>query len=257
MDVKDRIIVITGAASGIGRALAQEAAARGARHVVCVDLNEQGAVEVAEKLGGTGIGANCGREADISSLIQKVEKNIGPIDIFVGNAGVIARGGCDVPDVDWQRSWDVNVMQHVFVARHLVPKMVERGRGYIVITASAAGLLNQATSASYATTKHAAVGLAEWLAITYGPAGIGVSVLCPQAVRTAMFQGSKNTGTTAAVDGVVEAEDAAKITLDAMRAGSFIILTHPTVLEYMRRKTGDYDRWIRGMQRLAEKMKST
>ena len=254
MDCKNKIIVVTGAGSGIGRALAEEAVARGAKKVVCVDLNEAAVKQVAQKIGGLGIGADCGKEAAIAGVIERVEKEIGPIDMFIGNAGVISRGNCDLPDSDWQLSWNVNVLQHVYVARHLIPRMVNRGGGYVVITASAAGLLNQPNSATYATTKHAAVGLAEYLAITFGTQGIGVSVLCPQAVRTAMYEVGKTMGTTANVDGVVEADDAAKMTLDAVEQGRFLILTHETVLEYMRRKVSDYDRWIKGMQRLREKM---
>ncbi len=254
MDIENRIAVVTGAASGIGRALCLALNEAGASHVVCADLNGDGAAATAAEIGGTAHQVDVGREADIQRLIEETEDRIGPIDLFVSNAGIIFRGGLEIENDDWQQIWDVNVMSHVWAARHVVPRMVARGGGYLLNTASAAGLLNQVGAASYATTKHAAVGLAEWLALTYGDQGIGVSVLCPQAVRTGM---TASTESVAAIDGLLEAGPVAKACLQAIRDNSFLVLPHPEVLTYMRRKTDDYDRWIKGMQRLNAKFTRT
>jgi NAD(P)-dependent dehydrogenase (short-subunit alcohol dehydrogenase family) len=248
MQVKDRIIVVTGAASGIGRALAQRFAKEGAKLVVCSDINGDGAKAVADQIGGVAFTTNVGREEDVQSLIETVERDHGPIDLFCSNAGIGYGGGTEVSNERWQRIWDINLMAHVWAARHLVPRMIERGGGYLLNTASAAGLLSQVGSAPYAVTKHAAVALAEWLSITHGDDGIKVSVLCPQAVRTAMTAG--NPDGVASVDGMLEPEDAAEACLRAIEAETFLVLPHPQVLEYMRRKTADYDRWLGGMRKL-------
>ncbi|HEX4197729.1 MAG TPA: SDR family oxidoreductase [Caulobacteraceae bacterium] len=248
MLVKDRIVVVTGAASGIGRALAQRFAKEGARLVVCSDLNGEGARAVAAEVGGVAFQTNVAHEADIQSLIETVERDHGPIDLFCSNAGIGIGGGAEAPNEGWQRIWDINVMAHVWAARHLIPRMIERGGGYLLNTASAAGLLSQIGSAPYAVTKHAAVGLAEWLAITHGDQGIKVSVLAPQAVRTAMTAG--NPDGVASVDGMIEPEAVAEACVRAIEAEDFLVLPHPEVLEYMRRKTADYNRWIGGMRKL-------
>jgi NAD(P)-dependent dehydrogenase (short-subunit alcohol dehydrogenase family) len=248
MQVKDKIVVVTGAASGIGRALAQRFAKEGARRVICADINGEGAKATADEIGGRAFTTNVAKEADIQSLIETVEAEEGPIDLFCSNAGIGYGGGAEVDDARWQRIWDINVMAHVWAARHLVPRMAARGGGYLLNTASAAGLLSQVGSAPYAVTKHAAVALAEWLSITHGDAGIKVSVLCPQAVRTAMTAG--NPDGVASVDGMIEPEEAADACVRAIEAETFLVLPHPQVLEYMRRKTGDYDRWLGGMRKL-------
>ena len=248
MRVEGRIVVVTGAASGIGRALALRFHKEGARLVVCSDLNGDGARAVADEIGGVAFQTNVALEADIQHLIETVEADHGPIDLFCSNAGIGIGGGAEASNEGWQRIWDINVMAHVWAARHLVPRMVARGGGYLMNTASAAGLLSQIGSAPYAVTKHAAVGLAEWLAITHGDDGIKVSVLCPQAVRTAMTAG--NPEGVASVDGMIEPDDVAESCVRAIEAEDFLILPHPQVLEYMRRKTGDYNRWLRGMQKL-------
>lgn len=248
MQVKDKIVVVTGAASGIGRALAQRFHQEGAKLVVCSDINGDGARAVAAEVGGIAFETNVAREADILHLIETVEGDHGPIDLFCSNAGIGIGGGAEAPDEGWQRIWDINVMAHVWAARHLVPRMAARGGGYLLNTASAAGLLSQIGSAPYAVTKHAAVGLAEWLAITHGDQGIKVSVLCPQAVRTAMTAG--NPDGVASVDGMMEPEVLAEVVIRSLDAEDFLILPHPEVLEYMRRKTGDYNRWIGGMRKL-------
>jgi NAD(P)-dependent dehydrogenase (short-subunit alcohol dehydrogenase family) len=248
MRIEGRIVVVTGAAGGIGRALALRFHKEGARLVVCSDLNGEGAKAVADEIGGVAFTTNVAREGDIQHLIETVEADHGPIDLFCSNAGIGIGGGAEASNEGWQRIWDINVMAHVWAARHLVPRMIARGGGYLMNTASAAGLLSQIGSAPYAVTKHAAVGLAEWLAITHGDDGIKVSVLCPQAVRTAMTAG--NPDGVASVDGMLEPEDVAEVCVRAIEAEDFLILPHPEVLEYMRRKTGDYDRWIGGMRKL-------
>lgn len=248
MELKDKIIVVTGAASGIGRAMALRFAQEGAKHVVCADLNQEGAEATAQEIGGTAFAVNVGKEAEVAGLIEKVEAEIGPIDLFCSNAGISVAGGVEVPDADWQRIWDINVMSHVWAARHLVPRMTERGGGYLLNTSSAAGLLNQVGSAPYGVTKHAAVGLAEWLALTYGDQGIKVSVLCPQAVRTEMTRGHEDH--VAAIDGMMEPEPVAEACVQTIRDETFLVLPHKEVLGYMRAKTENYDRWIGGMRKL-------
>ncbi len=188
------------------------------------------------------------QEAEIQALIETVEKDHGPIDLFCSNAGIGVGGGAEAANSDWQRIWDINVMAHVWAARHLVPRMAARGGGYLLNTASAAGLLSQIGSAPYAVTKHAAVGLAEWLAITHGDQGIKVSVLCPQAVRTAMTAG--NPDGVASIDGMMEPDFLAEVVVKSLDAEEFLILPHPEVLTYMRNKTADYGRWIGGMRKL-------
>jgi NAD(P)-dependent dehydrogenase (short-subunit alcohol dehydrogenase family) len=248
MKLSGKIVVVTGAASGIGRALAKRFAAEGARLVVSADRDGAGAKASAEEIGGVAFTTDVAHEADIRALIEGVELNHGPIDLFVSNAGIGVAGGAEASDEAWQRIWDINVMAHVWAARHMVPRMVARGGGYIMSTASAAGLLSQIGSAPYAVTKHAAVALAEWLAITHGDDGLKVSVLCPQAVRTAMTAG--NPDGVASIDGMIEPDAVAEAVVRGLEAESFLILPHPEVVDYMRRKTNDYDRWIGGMRKL-------
>lgn len=254
MELSDRIIVVTGAASGIGRALAQRFDQEGAALVVCADLDGEGAEATAADVDGIGFQTNVGNEDDIRDLIDAVEEDHGPIDLFCSNAGIGFPGGAETPNEQWQTIWDVNVMAHVYAARHLVPRMIERGGGYLLNTASAAGLLSQVGSASYAVTKHAAVGFAEWIALTHGDDGIKVSVLCPQAVRTAMTAGNEEG--VASVDGMLEPEDVAEAVVQGIEEETFLILPHPEVLQYMRNKTDDYDRWIGGMRKLNRAYKS-
>ncbi|MFC3227687.1 SDR family oxidoreductase [Marinibaculum pumilum] len=250
MDITGKIAVVTGGASGIGRALSQRLMKDGAAQVVAVDMNGAGAEETAALAGCKAMQANVAQEADIKAVIERTEAEVGPIDLFVSNAGIFRPGGPDSSDADWADSWAVNVMSHVYAARALVPLMTARGGGYLVNTASAAGLLNQIGSATYGVTKHAAVGFAEWLSITYGDKGIKVSVLCPQAVRTAMTAAGPG---VAGVDGMLEPEQLCDTVMDCVREERFLILPHPQVKEYMQRKTADYDRWLRGMRRLQEK----
>ena len=252
MELKDRIVVVTGGASGIGRALARRFASEGARHVVVVDIDGAGARDVAAEVGGTAITADVGHGPDMSRVVHQTEDEIGSIDLFCSNAGLFVPGDAEVSDELWEASWRVNVLAHVHMARTLVPLMLERGRGYLLQTASAAGLLSQIGSAPYSTTKHAAVGFAEWLAITYGERGLRVSLLCPQAVRTRMTEGVEM-GTVSAVDGMLEPDVVAAAVVRGLEEERFLILPHPQVEEYMRRKAADYDRWLRGMRKLKQR----
>ncbi|HCC95879.1 MAG TPA: short-chain dehydrogenase, partial [Rhodobacteraceae bacterium] len=168
--------------------------------------------------------------------------------LFCSNAGILNHAGLDASDQDWQRVWETNVMSHIWVARHLVPRMIARGGGYLLQTASAAGLLNQIGSAPYGVSKHAAIGFAEWLAFTYGDQGIKLSVLCPQAVQTDMITGLDSHA--ASLDGILKPSDVAQACLQGLKDERFLILPHPEVLTYMRNKTSDYDRWIGGMRKL-------
>lgn len=247
MDIAGKIAVVTGAGDGIGKAMAQRFAADGAK-VVVSDLNADAAIAVADQIGGVAITADVGREDDIVRLIEETEASVGPIELFCSNAGIMTLGGLDVADSQWQKIWEVNVMSQIWAARHLVPRMAARGGGYLLNTASAAGLLNQIGAAPYGVTKHAAVGLAEWIAMSHGDAGIKVSVLCPQAVRTDMILGHEDS--VAAVDGVLEPEDVADAVAKGLANEDFLILPHANVAEYMRLKTEDYDRWINGMRKL-------
>lgn len=248
MEITGKIAVVTGAAGGIGRALALALAKSGAAHIVCADLDAEGAQATADAVNGTAIVGDISSENGVRNLIDRTEAEIGPIGLFCGNAGIIMRGGFDIADERWLKIWDINVMAHVRAARLLVPLMKARGGGYFLITASAAGLLNQVGSAPYGVTKHAAVGLAEWLALTYGDDGIGVTVLCPQAVRTAMTEGREKG--VASINGMIEPDVVAETGLAAVREGRFLALPHPEVETYMRRKADDYDRWIGGMRKL-------
>ena len=248
MEVQDKIVVVTGAANGIGRALAKRFSEEGAGKIIIADLDEQGLKRVETETGAESFKTNVASEADIKQLINSCERKYGGIDLLCNNAGIGVNGGPEVPNEDWQKIWEINVMAHVYSARAAIPGMLRRGSGYILNTASAAGLLSQIGSAPYAVTKHAAVSFAEWLAITYGDRGLRVSVLCPQAVRTAMTADDSNG--VASVDGMIEPEEVSEAVIAALKNESFLILPHPKVLDYMQRKTGDYDRWIGGMKRL-------
>ena len=254
MEIQNKVIVVTGAASGIGKALAVRFRAEGAKQIVSVDLDESGARATAEDVGGIAMRADVGEEADVASVIERTEADVGPIDLFCSNAGVALGADLEAPNGEWRTSWHVNVMSHVYAARHVVPRMIGRGGGYFLITASAAGLLNQIGLAAYGVTKHAAVGFGEWLAITHGHEGIGVSLLCPQAVRTAMTANASPATAAAAGDGMMEPEVLTDFVVVGLREERFLILPHPEVLEYMRRKTDDYDRWIGGMNRLMQRL---
>jgi NAD(P)-dependent dehydrogenase (short-subunit alcohol dehydrogenase family) len=248
MDIAGKNILITGAASGIGKAMAQRFHAEGAAKLFLADLNEAALREVAQPLGADFCPCNVGLEHDVLGMIKRAEAALGHIDLLCNNAGISVRGGPEVETSDWQRIWDINLMAHVWASRAALPAMLARGDGYILNTASAAGLLSQIGSAPYAVTKHAAVAFAEWLSITYGDRGIKVSVLCPQAVRTAMTAGNEDG--VASVDGMMEPEVLCDTVVKTLREESFLVLPHDEVRTYIQRKTSDYDRWLKGMRRL-------
>ena len=256
MELQGKVAVVTGGASGIGRALALRFHQEGAKHVVVVDRDETGAKAVAESVGGTGVALDVTDEAALRALVEQTEAEQGPIGLFVSNAGYVTIGGLEAPVEDLQRMWEVHVLAHLYAARAVIPSMAKRGEGYILSTASAAGLLSQFASLHYAVTKHAAVALAEWISITHGHQGIKVSVLCPQAVETRIGENSPDaeklsqTGTdVAAGDGVLQAEDVATTVIEALREERFHVLPHAAVKEYVARKGADVDCWIGGMQR--------
>jgi NAD(P)-dependent dehydrogenase (short-subunit alcohol dehydrogenase family) len=262
MQIKGRVTVVTGGASGIGRALCRRFAAEGARGVVVADLDGAGAEAVAREIGGLAVATDVSREADIQRLVEKATAAHGPIDLFCSNAGIGAGAGLGdgasgpfAPDQDWQRSWDVNLMAHVYAARAVMPAMLERGSGYLLNTASAAGLLTDITAHAYSVTKHAAVGFAEWLAITYGERGIRVSCLCPQGVRTAMLAGAASVaGGHHLLADMIEPEEVAEAVVAGLAKEQFLILPHPQVAEYFQRKASDYDRWLTGMRRMRSRL---
>jgi len=262
MDIEGKLAVVTGAGSGIGRALAVSLAQAGARGVVCTDLNGDNAQATAELVGAAATSAalDVADEAAIEQLVQEVESQQGGIDLFVSNAGYGQRGGLDLPTADWQRMMNVHTWSHLAAARAVMPGMLERGSGYFLNTASAAGLLTQMDSGPYAVSKHAAVAFAEWLLINYADQGIGVSVLCPQAVRTnilgpeAMRGGGSSNTRQAAGDGILEPDFVAEACLEAVREERFLVLPHPEVETYFQRKANDYDRWLLGMRRFRQRL---
>jgi len=243
-------------------------AKRGAAAIVVADLDGVGAEAVADEIlaaGGEarGVRADVSDEAEVAALVDFAEETYGPIDLFCANAGILVVGGIEVSDLAWQRAWSVNVMSHIYAARAVVPRMVERGEGYLLHTASAAGLLTQLGAAPYTVSKHAVVSFAEWLSITYGAAGIKVSCLCPQAVRTNLAgpgviggprplpeSGAAAGASQASADGVLEPEDVAEAVVRGLADEEFLILPHPEVATYERRRAEDRERWLRGMRRL-------
>ncbi|MXV97179.1 MAG: SDR family oxidoreductase [Acidimicrobiaceae bacterium] len=267
MELEGAVAVVTGAASGIGRSLARALALDAGAVVVVADIDGTGAEAVANEIAaeaaaGSPVGfaaeIDMTDEAAVVALIDGVEESLGPIELWCGNAGISAMGGVERPNEEWNRIWDVNLMAHVIACRHLVPRWVERGSGHLLVTASAAGLLTGLGTASYAVTKHAAVALAEWIAITHGDDGVRVSCLCPQGVRTPMTESDWMLG-VAQVEalGLMEPEEVAAVTLEALREDRFLILPHPEVETYEQRRAGDRERWLRGMRRMQKGLLGT
>jgi len=250
MQLADKVIVVTGGANGIGAALCRRFAAEGAKAVIIADIDDGAAQRVAAEIGGLGVRTDVTRESDLQRLTGEVVARYGAIDLFCSNAGIAVDGGEETPDPEWQRCWDVNVMAHVMAARAVLPGMLARGDGYLLQTVSAAGLLTHIHSATYAVTKHASLAFAEWLAMAYGDRGIKVSALCPQGVRTDMLRRAATGGRTFLLDSALEPEQVADAVVKGLAEERFLILPHPEVAEYFRRKATDYDRWLRGMRTL-------
>ena len=257
MDIREKVVFVTGAASGIGASIARRFAQDGAGMVVVTDIDAVGIAAVADEIGGAAFVLDVTDESRTAEVIAQVEESYGRIDLLCLNAGIPTDGSVDAPNEDWQRTWDVNVMAHVYATRYALPGMLAGGSGYILTTASAAGLLTNIGAAPYSVTKHAAVALAEWIAVTYGEQGIRVSCLCPQFVDTPMLDtfGSHSDETRTWVEGIaISAEDVAQVVADGIAKERFLILPHPEVGEYFTNKATDYDRWIRGVQKLQKSM---
>ncbi len=250
MEPAGKIAIVTGGATGIGEGLARRLAAEGARGVVIADIDQARAQAVAASIGPKALALRCdvSREADIQAMVAATCERFGQVDIFCSNAGILGRpGGFDLEDRLWDAMWQIHLMAHVWAARAVVPGMAARGEGFFLVTASAAGLLNIVESAPYATTKHAAVGFAEWLRIGYGRQGVRVSCLCPQGVDTEMIRAGAG---SAGHDGLCTPAQVADVVMQAMREERFLALPHPSVAQYMQAKVQDYDRWLGGMQKL-------
>ncbi|MFD3595863.1 SDR family oxidoreductase [Nocardia sp. NPDC058640] len=263
MNVAGKVAIVTGGGAGIGAALATALVAAGAR-VVVADIDGAGALGVAARINAqhpdsaVGVGADVAGTAAIEGLIATAEQHFGPVDLYFANAGIVGAPGLDVSDSDWDQALDVNLRAHIRAAQLLVPQWVQRGEGYFVSTASAAGLLTQIGSATYSVSKHAAVGFAEWLNVTYGDQGVRVSCLCPMGVNTKLLYAGQESGealgaaATRAVTSagtVLEPAEVAEIVLTAVEHEQFLILPHPQVLDMYRHKGSDYDRWLKGMRR--------
>ena len=250
MRLTNAVVIVTGGGNGIGRALCRRFAVEAPKAIVVADTDLAGAERVAEEIGGTALRTDVSRDDDVQRLVATAIERHGAIDLFCSNAGIAVDGGAETPTSEWQRCWDVNVMAHVFAARAVLPSMLARGSGYLLQTVSAAGLLTHPQSATYAVTKHASLAFAEWLSMTYGDRGIGVSALCPQGVRTDMLQRASAGGRTFLLDTALEPAQVAEEVVKGLADERFLILPHPEVAEYFRRKAADYDRWLRGMRRL-------
>lgn len=248
MELRDRVAVITGGTGGIGQAMASAFLAEGARTVVISDLDAERVTAVAGELGCDGIACDVTDESQVASMVEQVLERHGPIDLFCSNAGAAVPGVLtEAPNDLWQSQWELHVMAHLYAARAVLPSMIARGEGYLLNTASAAGLLAAIGSGPYTVSKAAAVKLAEFLSITHGDDGIRVSVLCPQGVNTAMAPKRLGDGQT---DGIIEADELAAVVVEAIRDERFHVLPHPEVADYVRRKADDPDRWLAGMRRL-------
>ncbi|HMN78713.1 MAG TPA: SDR family oxidoreductase [Burkholderiaceae bacterium] len=256
MDIEDKVVVVTGGASGIGAALCRAFAKAGAGAVVVADLDEGGAAAVAAEVGGLAVRTNVAHESEVRELVERATARYGRVDIFCSNAGVISRMDSDASPAIWQRHWDVNVMAHVHAANAVLPQMLERGEGWLLQTVSAAGLLNQVNAAPYGVSKYAALGFAEWLSVAHGDAGIHVSCLCPQGVRTPMMlsSGGDVGRATFLAESALLPEQVAERALQGLREGRFLILTDEETLTFWQRKAQDYERWLRGMRKLRAKV---
>lgn len=251
MELAGRTALVTGGGNGIGAALVLAFAAEGAR-VVVADRDGAAAQAVAEQVGGVGLSVDVSTAEANTTMVADAEAAVGPLDLLACNAGIAVSGGVDAPDPDWDRAWRVNVMAHVWAVRAWLPGVLDRGHGYLLSTASAAGLLTNIGAAPYSVTKHAAVALAEWLAITHGDAGLKVSCLCPMFVATGLLEELREVpggkGLTAA--GVLPPDQVAAAAVEGIRAERFLILPHPEVATFEERRTSDRERWLAGMRKL-------
>lgn len=257
MRLNGAVVVVTGGGRGIGSAMCRRFAAEGAAAVVVADIDIDAAREVSDEIGGMAVATDAGDEASVVALLDATEAAHGVPDLFCANAGTGADGGLDAPDEVWERSWRLNVLSHVYAARHVVPRMLRAGGGHLLHTASAAGLLSMPGAAPYAVAKHGTVALAEWVAMTYGSRGIGVSCLCPQAVDTRLLREQTEEAvarTMLEVSTVVSPEAVAEAVVAGLESGEFLILPHPEVAEHYRRRATDTNRWLRGMQRLSSRL---
>lgn len=248
-------VVVTGAGSGIGAALARRFAAEGAR-VVVNDIDATAAAAVAAQIDGIAVPADAASEQGVAELISRARGELGEIDLYCANAGVAREGGEDAPETDWDQSWQINVMAHVRAARLLVGPWLERGRGHVIATISAAGLLTMIGSAPYSVTKHAALGFAEWLSATYSHRGITVQALCPQGVRTPMLEASGEAGKLILGDSAIEPERVADTVMEALGDGRFLVLPHPEVARMYAGRAADTDRWLRGMNKIQQRVEA-
>lgn len=255
MQIKGKVVVVTGGGNGIGRALVLRFAQEGASLVAVADVDEDNGFKVLQEIEegrGAFFACDVSQEDQVKFLVDTVTEAAGRVDIFCSNAGIGTTGGPEAPDRDWQRSWDINMMAHVYAARAVLPQMLARKEGYLLQTISAAGLLTQVGSAPYSVTKHAALGFAEWLSINYGDEGIRVSALCPQGVRTNMLLGEHFIGAGFLLQGAIDPDQVADDVVKAMAEEKFLILPHPEAGKYFQNKATDYDRWIRSMRKMLQ-----
>jgi NAD(P)-dependent dehydrogenase (short-subunit alcohol dehydrogenase family) len=250
MQLSGKVIIVTGAGRGIGAALARRFAREGTRAVYVVDQDEQQARDVATQCGGIAIAADVTQESKIREVVSTAYEKHGRIDLFCSNAGIMQAGGLEVTDAQWQRTWEVNFLSHVYAARAVIPRMAEQGSGYLLQTASAAGLLTQIGAAPYSVTKHAAVAFAEWLSITYHRQGIRVSCLCSQGVHTRMLDESASALADVLRPSALTPEQVADAVVEGLADERFLILPHPEVAVYFQHRANDNERWLRGMRRL-------
>ena len=252
MDIKGRVVVVTGGASGIGAALCRRLAREEVAGIVVADLNRESGQAVADEVGGIAVRTDVADESAVQRLVQQAIERYQRIDIYCSNAGIAFGGGPEAPDAAWRRSWEVHVMAHVYAARAVLPGMLDRGEGYLIGTVSAAGLLNHVLASPYATTKAAALSFFEWLAIAYRERGLRVSAICPMGVRTPMLE--REGGENFLLADAVSPETVADSVVEAIRDERFLVLPHPEVAEFFRRKAADYDRWLQGMRRMRSRV---
>ncbi len=253
MEIVNKVVIVTGGSSGIGKELCKRFEKEEAKGVVVADINYEEAEKVAEAIGGLAIQCDVSNEKEIQNLVKVTEEKYGPVDVFCSNAGIASGTDETTSNAMWQKCWEVNVMSHVYAARAVLPSMLERKQGYLLQTASAAGLLTQVGSAPYSLTKHAAVSFAEWLSVTYGDAGIVVGCLCPLGVQTPMIEGETSVAKFLQQDSI-STEVVADAVVNAMHDENFLVLPHPVVSTFFERKAKDYDRWIHGMRKLSKEL---